>query len=594
MSENLPKGWIEIQIEDIIISLESGSRPKGGVKGIESGIPSIGGEHVNNIGGFNFDKIRFIPFAYYESIRKGHIEINDILIVKDGATTGKTSYVESSFPYKKAVVNEHVFILKTSKIIISKLIFYFLWSEKGKANILANFQGSAQGGINRQFITNTLIPFPPLNEQKRIVAKLDQILPRINSVRERLDKIPAIIKRFRQSVLTAAVTGKLTEKWRETHPDIESAKEMIIDISRKRKIEYERNILLYKQNKAKKPEINYDFIFDNDENIDSWITAKLDKLVYISARIGWKGLKAEEYTESGPYFLSVHSLNYGEEVDFRKAFHISKERYEESPEIKIKENDILLCKDGAGIGKLGIVNKLPGKATVNSSLLVIRGLEAFLPKFLFYFFRGPKLQAIVQDRITGTATPHLFQKDIKEFYLPIPPLEEQKEIVRQVDRFFALADRFESHYEKAKARVDKISQSVLAKAFRGELVITEAELAKKEGRDYESAEELLERIKEEKEERELKIKMELKIKKSKEGKMKYETKRKSLLEIIKDNNNGITPENLFKESGYLSSEINKFYMELKAISNEIEELRSDEKIGKWPDRKSIFLKPKIR
>jgi len=78
--------------------------------------------------------------------------------------------------------------------------------------------------------------------------------------------------------------------------------------------------------------------------------------------------------------------------------------------------------------------------------------------------------------------------------IPLPPLEEQKEIVRQVDKLFALADRLESHYQKAKARVDKLSQSVLAKAFRGELVITEAELAEKEGRDFESAEKLLERI----------------------------------------------------------------------------------------------------
>ncbi len=140
------------------------------------------------------------------------------MIVKDGATTGKTSFVDFNFPYKKAVVNEHVFVLKTSKSIISKLTFYFLWSERGKANILANFQGSAQGGINRQFITNTIIPLPPLNEQKRIVAKLDQIMPRIAAVKERLDKIPAIVKRFRQSVLTAAVTGKLTEKWRAEHP----------------------------------------------------------------------------------------------------------------------------------------------------------------------------------------------------------------------------------------------------------------------------------------------------------------------------------------------------------------------------------------
>ena len=90
--------------------------------------------------------------------------------------------------------------------------------------------------------------------------------------------------------------------------------------------------------------------------------------------------------------------------------------------------------------------------------------------------------------------------------LPLPPLEEQYEIVRQVEKLFTLADRLEYHYQKAKARVDKLSRSVLAKAFRGELVITEAELAENEGRDFESAEKLLERILEEKAKRKVELK----------------------------------------------------------------------------------------
>lgn len=136
------------------------------------------------------------------------------------------------------------------------------------------------------------------------------------------------------------------------------------------------------------------------------------------------------------------------------------------------------------------MKNLPDKATVNSSLLVIRGLEAFNPKFLFYFLSGPNLQSIVHERITGTATPHLFQKDIKEFYLSIPPLSEQHEIVRRAEKIFILADSLEAKYKKALERVEKIEQSVLAKAFRGELVETDP--------NDEPAEELLKRILEEK------------------------------------------------------------------------------------------------
>jgi type I restriction enzyme S subunit len=134
--------------------------------------------------------------------------------VKDGATTGKTSFVTKDFSFKKAVVNEHVFLLRCSTEVLPSYIFRYLWSKEGQRKILANFQGAAQGGINRKFVANTTIPILPLNEQKRIVAKLDHLMPKIEAVNTRLDRIPQIIKRFRQSVLTAAVTGKLTEKWR--------------------------------------------------------------------------------------------------------------------------------------------------------------------------------------------------------------------------------------------------------------------------------------------------------------------------------------------------------------------------------------------
>src|ERR1700730_5156330 len=103
-----------------------------------------------------------------------------------------------------------------------------------------------------------------------------------------------------------------------------------------------------------------------------WERKQLGELAELRGRIGWRGLTAKEYTKNGPLFLSVHSLNYGDEVDFRDAFHISEDRYAESPEIILRKDDVLICKDGAGIGKVGIVGGLPDRATINSSLLLIR------------------------------------------------------------------------------------------------------------------------------------------------------------------------------------------------------------------------------
>lgn len=163
--------------------------------------------------------------------------------------------------------------------------------------------------------------------------------------------------------------------------------------------------------------------------------------MYIAGRIGWRGLKAEEYTDEGPLLLSVYNLAGKETVDLKNVNHISMQRYDESPEIQLQENDILLAKDGAGIGKLGIVKNLTVPATVNSSLLVIRSREAFIPKYLFYVLKGPKMQSIVKSKITGSATPHLFQRDIKNFTLCIPPINEQMEIVLRMENRFSIIEK---------------------------------------------------------------------------------------------------------------------------------------------------------
>lgn len=167
-----------------------------------------------------------------------------------------------------------------------------------------------------------------------------------------------------------------------------------------------------------------------------WQTVKLTDVAEISGRIGWKGLTAKEYTQEGPLFLSVHSLNYGDFVDFRDAFHISQARYDESPEIMLQSDDILICKDGAGIGKVGIVGELSEQTTINSSLLLIRSKPKIAPKYLYYALMSPYFQAIVQSRLEGATTPHLYQRDIAGFPIYLPPLTEQRRIVVALDSAF--------------------------------------------------------------------------------------------------------------------------------------------------------------
>ena len=134
-----------------------------------------------------------------------------------------------------------------------------------------------------------------------------------------------------------------------------------------------------------------------------------------------------------------------------------------------KIGDVLLTKDGAGIGKLGYVKELPQKTTINSSLLLILPGEAAISKYVYYILSGPNLQRIVKERITGSATPHLFQRDIKEFTIPVHSIEEQEKIVDVIDKMLEKEERAKEVAETVISSIDMMKKSILAKAFRGEL-----------------------------------------------------------------------------------------------------------------------------
>jgi len=210
--KTIPKGWIEVNLIDLLLSLESGSRPKGGVKGIKDGIPSIGAEHLNYTGGFHLDNIKYVPLDYAKKMIRGKIQLNDILIVKDGATTGKTALIGPLFPYFDAVVNEHVFICRPSNYIEPKYLFWFLWSETGQKRVMKNFKGSAQGGINTSFAYNTIIPLSPVNEQKRIIGVIENLVNKLTNIEEKSRQIEVLAEEAFNKFVSNSNQNYQTEK----------------------------------------------------------------------------------------------------------------------------------------------------------------------------------------------------------------------------------------------------------------------------------------------------------------------------------------------------------------------------------------------
>lgn len=485
MSE-LPKSWVDCQLEEILLALESGSRPKGGVRNINEGIPSIGGEHLNYRGSFNFSNVRYVPKTFADKMTKGKIQIEDILVVKDGATTGKTAMVNEFFPFNEAVVNEHVFICRTSKLIDPKFVFRFLTSKDGQNNILENFQGSAQGGINTKFVSNTTIPLAPLNEQKRIVKKLDKLLTQVDESKRRLEKIPVIIKRFRQSVLNAAVTGELTKDWREKN-DLFFDEEELLNLR--------ENIYLEKfdVSKAKKiinSESKEFTLLIRDDLPNGW---KFINLYYLSdptRAFSYGVIKLGNETKNGISCLRTSNLKVLY-IDFTNVKKISREIADNYHRTYLRGNELLISVRGT-LGGICVVPPIAKGFNISREIAMVAILEKLInPYYVAIYIASGVAQSWLKEVYKGVAYTGINIEDLKNLPISVPSLEEQKEIVKRVKALFKKADEIEERYKKAKAYVDKLTQSILAKAFRGELVPQDP--------SDEPAEKLLERVKAEKE-----------------------------------------------------------------------------------------------
>lgn len=159
-------------------------------------------------------------------------------------------------------------------------------------------------------------------------------------------------------------------------------------------------------------------------------TVKLGDYLYIKGRIGWKGLKKDEYLSTGNYrIINGESLTV-DGIDWDKAGYISEERYEESPEIMLQKDDILLSKDGT-IGKIGYVSELDKPTSVASGIFVIRNEKPELieTRFIYYFLTSPYFKGFIQMRTEGSVIPHLYQKDFVTLDFPLYDVETQKKIV---------------------------------------------------------------------------------------------------------------------------------------------------------------------
>jgi type I restriction enzyme S subunit len=318
-----------------------------------------------------------------------------------------------------------------------------------------------------------VLPLPPLAEQRRIVAAVEALLARVQAARARLAKVPALLKRFRQSVLAAACCGELTADWRERNPATESAAEMV------HRVHQQRAAAISQSSKSRHD--SRDPISRTVEGLpDTWCQTRIGDIADCLDSLRVPVNREARQTRVGtiPYYGANGQVGWIDEFLF-------------------DEDLVLVVEDESFIGREKPFSYvIRGESWVNNHAHVLRllggGPAEYLDACLAYYDFIPLTSGTTGRRKLNKGT-------LLDAELPIAPLHEQHEIVRRVEALFALADKIEARVAAATARVEKITQAILAKAFRGELVPTEAELARQEGRDYEPASVLLERIRAERE-----------------------------------------------------------------------------------------------
>jgi type I restriction enzyme, S subunit len=296
-------------------------------------------------------------------------------------------------------------------------------------------KSSAIPGISRDDVYGVEIPLPPLNEQRRIVAKLEKLLDKVDSCQKRLAKIPILLKRFRQAVLAAACSGELTADWREKSQSCSESEDLDLP--------------------------------------GGWTWQTVHNLVgpngLFDGPFG-SNLKTADYTGHGVRVIRLENIAHLKFLNEKKAF-ISEQKYQDLRKHTVRDGDIIFSSFIEEEIRVCVLPPLPTQAIAKADCFCLRpNRDSVDIRYLTLQLASPATYNRLLEKVHGATRPRINTTQLRDLIVPVCPPNEQHEIVRRVDELFALTDQVEARFAKAKQYVDNLKQSILAKAFRGELV----------------------------------------------------------------------------------------------------------------------------
>jgi type I restriction enzyme, S subunit len=462
-NDELPVGWATAPVAELCELVRGVSY----VQGEESNAPKDGYIpllRANNINGLLvFNDLRYVPprrVSPEQMLRLGDV----VVAMSSGskAVVGKTAMLDHEW---KGTFGAFCGVLRPCSGLDSRYFALFFRTEQYRDFISEASAGVNINNLKRDHFAQINLPIPPVEEQRRIAHHVGELLTRVNCTRDQLLRVPAIVKRFRQAVLSAACSGKLTEDWRK-QSTLATARGFGVTIEP----------------------------YYVDESLpelpEGWKWQKLGDTAKVErGRFLVRPRNDPAYYGGQHPFVQIGDLpsNGGEIPSYEQSLNdkglgVSK---------CFPKGTVLIAIVGATIGNTGV---LTFDSCCPDSIVAIQANSEAMSRFVEYYLRWKKLEVRNESYASG-GQPNINLQTLIPLPVPVPPAHEVEVIVCRVEVLFRLAEEIERRVAVTNHKCDLLEKAILAKAFRGELVPTEAELARREGRDYEPASVLLERIK---------------------------------------------------------------------------------------------------
>lgn len=426
MENELPEGWVETEFKNVADVTDFVAN--GSFEALRQNVTQVDTlDYAILVRLKDYSKSWKGPFSYvtkesFDFLQKSSLAAGDLVISNVGAPGRLFLVPDLGLPMTLGPNGVRV---RANKFTTNKFLAYYFDSGIGKNEINNIVTGTAQLKFNKTGLRASHILLPPLAEQIRIVAKLDAVFGNLETLKTSLARIPKLLKKFRQTVLTQAVTGKLTKEYR-----------------------------------------------GEEELTDEWNLKSLGDL--ISSIEAGKNFScpSEPVTHDSVGLVKISAVTWGVFDPQETKTVVDKKQIDSK--LFIRKGDFLFSRANTLelVGASVIVEEIDYKIMLSDKIWRVIFKTEITKRYINFFLKSKIGRGELESRASGNqlSMRNISQAKFKNIPVTLPPLEEQQEIVKRVEALFAQADALEAQYQSLKAKIDKLPQALLSKAFRGELV----------------------------------------------------------------------------------------------------------------------------